>query len=184
MSEQQTPPPTVWGTFQARDALAMIDFLVAVGFEPTAVYAVPGTQQQFSTTPVADASKVSDYDSLITRHASQQALRPELVRAVIQVESGFNARAVSNKGAIGLMQLMPATARALGVDPSKPEENIEGGVRYLAELIAMFGGIELALVAYNGGPGFARRYARGDTALYGETRDYVRKVLRRLQPFR
>lgn len=80
------------------------------------------------------------------------------------------------------MQLMPATARSLGVDPAIPDQNIEGGVRYLAEQIRQFGGLELALIAYNGGPGFAQRYARGETALYGETRDYVRRVLARLRP--
>ena len=82
------------------------------------------------------------------------------------------------------MQLMPATARELGVDPFEPAQNIEGGVRYFSELLKMFGGVELALVAYNGGPGFAQRYARGETALYGETRDYVRRVLSRLQTAR
>ena len=80
-------------------------------------------------------------------------------------------------GAIGLMQLMPATARELGVDPYAPEQNIEGGIRYFSGLLQSFGGIELALVAYNGGPGYARRYARGDAVLYGETRAYVRRVL-------
>jgi soluble lytic murein transglycosylase-like protein len=124
------------------------------------------------------------FNAAIEKYASLHRVDAAIVRAVIGVESAFDPEARSPRGAIGLMQLMPATARALGVDPSKPEENIEGGVRYLAELIAMFGGVELALVAYNGGPGFARRYARGETALYGETREYVRKVLRRLQPFR
>jgi peptidoglycan DL-endopeptidase CwlO len=82
------------------------------------------------------------------------------------------------------MQLMPATARELGVDPFQPAQNIEGGVRYFSELLKMFGGVELALVAYNGGPGFAQCYARGETALYGETRDYVRRVLSRRQTAR
>jgi soluble lytic murein transglycosylase-like protein len=79
------------------------------------------------------------------------------------------------------MQLMPATARALGVDPVAPDQNIEGGVRYLSELLRMFGSVDLALVAYNAGPGLARRYARGEAALYGETREYVRRVLDRLR---
>jgi soluble lytic murein transglycosylase-like protein len=124
------------------------------------------------------------FNATIEKYASLHRVDAAIVRAVIGVESAFDPDARSPRGAIGLMQLMPATARALGVDPSKPEQNIEGGVRYLAELIEMFGGLDLALVAYNGGPGFARRYARGDTALYGETREYVRKVLRRLQPIR
>jgi soluble lytic murein transglycosylase-like protein len=82
------------------------------------------------------------------------------------------------------MQLMPMTARELGVDPFVPEQNIEGGVRYLSQLLRTFGGLELALVAYNGGPGYASRYARGQAALYGETRDYVQKVLARINALR
>ena len=81
-------------------------------------------------------------------------------------------------------QLMPMTARELGVNPHIPEQNIEGGVRYFSQLLRMFGGLELALIAYNGGPGYAQRYARGQVALYGETRDYVKKVLARLQALR
>jgi soluble lytic murein transglycosylase-like protein len=76
---------------------------------------------------------------------------------------------------------MPATARALGVNPLIVDENIDGGVRYLAEMLKMFGGVELALVAYNAGPGLAQRYARGEATLYGETRDYVKQVLARFR---
>jgi peptidoglycan DL-endopeptidase CwlO len=79
---------------------------------------------------------------------------------------------------------MPMTARELGVNPFVPEQNIEGGVRYFSQLMKMFGSVELALVAYNGGPGYAQRYARGQAALYGETRDYVRKVLSKLSIIR
>jgi soluble lytic murein transglycosylase-like protein len=117
------------------------------------------------------------FAAVIEKYATLRHVGIALVRAIIVVESAFDPGARSPAGAIGLMQLMPATARELGVDPSSPEQNIEGGVRYLAELIEMFGGIELALVAYNGGPGFARRYARGATPMYGETRAFVRKVL-------
>jgi soluble lytic murein transglycosylase-like protein len=120
------------------------------------------------------------FDAAIHRYARLHGVEASLVRAVIAVESAFEPGARSPAGAIGLMQLMPATARSLGVNPAIPDQNIEGGVRYLAELLRQFGGVELALIAYNGGPGFARRYARGETALYGETRDYVRRVLGRL----
>jgi soluble lytic murein transglycosylase-like protein len=145
--------------------------------QPTAVYAVPGTQQQFSTTPVADASKVSDYESLIAEHATRKALRPELVRAVIQVESGFNPQARSPKGAMGLMQLMPATARELGVrNAYDPAENIRGGTTYLRQLLDRYdGNEELALAAYNAGAGAVDR-SGGRVPAYRETRDYVRKV--------
>ena len=127
---------------------------------------------------------VGPFDVAIQKFARLHGVDAAVVRAVIAVESSFDPLARSRAGAIGLMQLMPATARALRVDPFIPEQNIEGGVRYLSELLEMFGGIELALVAYNGGPGFARRYARGQTALYGETRDYVKQVMARIHPQR
>ncbi|MSO30337.1 MAG: lytic transglycosylase domain-containing protein [Acidobacteria bacterium] len=121
------------------------------------------------------------FDTLIDRYANLHRVDAAIVRAIIGAESMFNRAARSTAGAIGLMQLMPATARALGVDPFVPEQNIEGGVRYFAEQLKAFGGVELALVAYNAGPGFAQRYANGKTALYGETREYVRKVMARLR---
>ncbi len=144
---------------------------------PTAVYAVPGAQQAFSTTPVAEPDRVSDYDSLIAQHASRHSLRPELVRAVIQVESGFNPRALSSKGAMGLMQLMPATAREMGVrNAYDPADNIRGGTAYLRQLLDRYdGNEELALAAYNAGAGAVDRSGRRIPA-YRETRDYVRKV--------
>jgi hypothetical protein len=145
--------------------------------QPTAVYAVPGTQQQFSTRPVVDPATASEFDALVAEHSARHALRPELVRAVIQVESGFNPRARSPKGAMGLMQLMPATARQLGVrDPYDPAENIRGGTAYLRQLLDRYdGNEELALAAYNAGAGAVDRSGKRIPA-YRETRDYVRKV--------
>jgi soluble lytic murein transglycosylase-like protein len=145
--------------------------------QPTAVYAVPGGVTQFSTRPVADASSVSSYEPLVIEHAARQSLRPELVRAVIQVESGFNPHALSPKGAMGLMQLMPATARSLGVrNAFDPAENIRGGTTYLRRLLDRYdGNEELALAAYNAGPGAVDRHGRQVPA-YRETRDYVKKV--------
>ncbi len=112
----------------------------------------------------------------VARYAGVHGINPALARAVIACESGWNQQARSRAGAIGLMQLMPGTARELGVDPYDLEQNIEGGLRYLAWLLRTFGTVEQSLVAYNAGPTFARRFTRGEVALYGETRDFVRRV--------
>ena len=119
----------------------------------------------------------SEYDVLIERHATRHRVRPELVRAVIQVESAFNPVARSNKGAVGLMQLMPRTAAEVGVeDPYDPAQNIAGGVLYLRALLDRFdGNEELALAAYNAGPGAVERYGQRIPP-YRETQAYVEKV--------
>jgi hypothetical protein len=116
----------------------------------------------------------------VVAYAAVQRVDVTLVRAVIEVESGWHQEARSKVGAIGLMQLMPGTARELGVDPYDVRQNIEGGVRYLAWLLQLFKSVERALIAYNAGPGFADRYVRGQVALYGETREFVSNVLARL----
>lgn len=120
------------------------------------------------------------FDALIERYARLHGVDTSIVRAIMETESAFNPLAVSRAGAIGLMQLMPMTAFELGVNPFVPEQNIEGGIRYFARMLKTFGSLEMALVAYNGGPGYATRFARGQAVLYGETRDYVRRVLGRL----
>ncbi len=112
----------------------------------------------------------------IDRHAIERALEPRLVRALVQVESGYNRGALSNKGAIGLMQLMPDTANDLAVrDPWDTEQNLSGGTGYLRQLIDRFGGIDLALAAYNAGPEAVVKY--GGIPPFEETRNYVRQVL-------
>jgi soluble lytic murein transglycosylase-like protein len=134
------------------------------------------TEPVLVTKPTSRAYRDS-YDDLIVEHAEARGLRPDLVRAVVQVESGYNPRAVSPKGALGLMQLMPGTAAYLGVrTPFDPAENIRGGTTYLRQLLDRYGeNEELALAAYNAGPEAVGRY--GNTVPpYRETRDYVRKV--------
>ena len=115
-------------------------------------------------------------EHLTQRFARENNLSPTLVQAVMQVESGYNPRALSSKGAMGLMQLMPATARELGVrDPWDPAQNVAGGARYLRQQLDRFGDITLALAAYNAGPTAVTRYK--GIPPYKETQRYVQKVL-------
>jgi soluble lytic murein transglycosylase len=115
---------------------------------------------------------------LIHQYAELRGIDPVLVRAMIQVESGYDPTAVSRKGAIGLMQLMPATASELRVDdPFDPESNIRGGTAYFRRLLNEFDDqLVLALAGYNAGPQAVRRY--GGVPPYRETQEYVRRVLR------
>jgi soluble lytic murein transglycosylase-like protein len=127
--------------------------------------------------PAAQVTSGSSYDPLIRQHASWQNIRAELVRAVIQVESAFNPRAVSPKGAMGLMQLMPATAARFGViDPFNPAENIRAGVHYLRTLLDKYNDNEqLALAAYNAGPRAVDKYG-SKIPPYKETQRYVQRI--------
>jgi Transglycosylase SLT domain len=115
-------------------------------------------------------------DGLIIKHASRYGLDPDLIRAVIKAESNFNPRAISPKGALGLMQLIPDTARRYGVKNSfDPEQNIAGGVNYLYDLIQMFqGNLTLAISAYNAGENLVNRIQRIPPIL--ETRNYVLRI--------
>lgn len=142
---------------------------------PTRVYEVPGAPNYVTTRPVAAAA--GRYDALITQFSLQRSLRPELVRAVIHVESGFDPRARSPKGAMGLMQLMPATAREHKVrNPYDPKANIAAGVKHLKGLIDRFdGALDMALAAYNAGEGAVKRF--GGIPPYRETRNYVSRIL-------
>lgn len=117
-----------------------------------------------------------EYAEEINGAARRYNIDPALVRAVIHAESGFKVHARSPKGAVGLMQLMPATARLLGVaNPRLPRENIHGGVKYLAELLARFkSDITLATAAYNAGPQAVQKYA--GVPPYAETQVYVQRV--------
>ena len=140
-------------------------------------YAVPEAEGVRTTRASVAIDRMQAYDDLIVEHAHLNNVRPSLVRAVVQVESGFNPRAYSPKGAMGLMQLMPATAREFGVrNAFDPEQNVRGGVAYLRQLLDRYDGNEqLALAAYNAGPGAVDKHGQAIPP-YRETRDYVTKV--------
>lgn len=116
------------------------------------------------------------YDPLIQQVATDAGIPPALVKAVIHAESAFDAQAVSKKGAMGLMQLMPGTARELGVvQPFRPDDNVRGGTRYLRRLHDRYGSWAHTLAAYNAGPTAVDRH--GGVPPYAETQQYVRRVL-------
>jgi soluble lytic murein transglycosylase-like protein len=124
-------------------------------------------------------ARASQYDAIIEKAASSNSVEANLLRAVIVVESGFNSRAVSKRGAVGLMQLMPATATRFGVsNPYDPRENVHAGARYLKFLMDRFGqDIRLALAAYNAGEEAVDRNG-GQIPPFTETMAYVPKVLK------
>jgi len=117
-----------------------------------------------------------EVDRLVQQAATDSQVDPRLVHAIIQTESDYNPNAVSNKGAMGLMQLIPATAQRFGVEnPFDPKQNIEGGVSYLRHLLDLFGGdLTLSLAAYNAGENSVLR--SGGVPDFNETKNYVRKV--------
>ena len=137
------------------------------------------TQTSFTTSPELSAAELANrgkIEEMIREVSARYRVDPALVRAVMQTESNWNSSAVSRKGALGLMQLVPGTAQQLGVNNAfDPKQNLDGGVRYLHMLLERYNGdLDRALAAYNAGPGAVDR--AGGIPQYRETRNYVQKV--------
>lgn len=126
--------------------------------------------------PLSTPASMTGLAPLVQQSAGKYGLDPDLLSAVIQAESGGNPRAVSKAGAMGLMQLMPATVNESGIsDPFDPAQNIDAGSRKLSDLLNEYGGnVDLALAAYNAGSGAVKRY--GGVPPYKETLNYIRRI--------
>jgi soluble lytic murein transglycosylase-like protein len=163
---QQVPPPNAAIMKAARSAAAEVSQYLGRDSNPSASARITAENSHASV----------DVDTAIEQAAARHNVDPNLVRAVVKVESNFNPRAVSPKGAMGLMQLMPATARQLNVtNPFDPEQNVDAGVRHLKQLLESYGGdIRLTLAAYNAGAGAVARSS--GVPHYAETQNYVRRI--------
>jgi len=161
------PPPNAAVMRAAKSAAAEVDEYLGHESSQSALARI---------TAASSTAKPGDIDSAIEQAAARHNVDPNLVWAVVKVESNFNPNAVSRKGAMGLMQLMPATARQLKVkNPFDPEQNVDAGVRHLKQLLESYGGdVKLSLAAYNAG---ATAVARSSgVPRYAETQNYVRRI--------
>jgi hypothetical protein len=162
----------------ARSAAAEVSDFVATKPQTVAGSTSTVTLENPGYTRISQGRQVrsDEIDTVIEEAASRHNVDPNLVRAIVKVESNFNPRAVSHKGAMGLMQLMPATARSLNVsNPFDPHQNVEAGVRHFRHLLNNFNGdVSLSLAAYNAGQGAVER--NGGIPPYRETRNYVRQI--------
>lgn len=179
--------PSFLQTLSLRSSQAVAASPAAIGGLDAPLFvswpSVPATAQPAAPPPawtgLSDASAVAGlpYGDVIAAAARKYGLDPALIAAVIQQESGFNPNDESSVGAKGLMQLMDDTAAGLGVtDSFDPAQNVDGGARFLRDMLDQFGGdLSLALAAYNAGPGAVQKY--GGIPPYAETQDYVPRVL-------
>jgi soluble lytic murein transglycosylase-like protein len=174
---------SLWGPTPAQQAASSADFAAQLASANTTTAptdAASATLAPASTTGAAGVTSTLPaevpYGAEITAAAQRNGLDPALLAGLIKQESGFNPNAGSSAGAQGLTQLMPGTARGLGVtDLHDPAQSIEGGARYLAQQMKTFNGdVARALAAYNAGPGAVQRY--GGVPPYAETQNYVRAV--------
>lgn len=152
------------------DTRASTQYAGSVRLQPQTIYA-PGA----GGIPQYNGKYRGQYLNMAREAARRHGIPEDLFLRLVQQESGWNPRARSHKGAMGLAQLMPATARYLRVDPNDPRDNLEGGARYLAEQYRTFGSWRLALAAYNAGPEAVKKH--NGVPPYRETRNYVRIIL-------
>jgi len=138
-------------------------------------FVTPTMWGDLSPSPLFQGTYRGPYLEIAKQAARRHGIPEHLFLRLVQQESGWRADAVSHKGAIGLAQLMPQTARMLGVNPRDPQQNLNGGARYLAAQYRQFGSWRLALAAYNAGPEAVRKH--GGVPPYKETRNYVRVIL-------
>ncbi|MGA7695571.1 MAG: lytic transglycosylase domain-containing protein [Candidatus Sulfotelmatobacter sp.] len=164
------PPPNAASMRAARSAAAEVNEYLGHESSQSATAKIVAANFR------GPAATAGDIDSAIEQAAARHNVDPNLVRAVVKVESNFNPNAVSRKGAMGLMQLMPATARQLNVkNPFDPEQNVDAGVRHLKQLLESYGGdVKLTLAAYNAGAGAVARSS--GVPHYAETQNYVRRI--------
>lgn len=174
------PVPSVGALREARSAAAEVTSYVES--QPVAKGVTPKPAAVAAKTPYAGLTAgrlvtSAEVDKAINDAAQRHGVDANLVRAVIQIESGFNPRAVSRKGALGLMQLMPTTARSLNVqNPFDPAQNVDAGVRHLKGLLQNYkGDVPLSLAAYNAGAGAVAR-SGNNIPPFAETREYVRRI--------
>ena len=167
LAAAQTPPGT--NTILPTNTLGVVA-------PPASLGPLPVSPSDAGVVPITPASAPGDYQTLIEKYAAQNGLQPDLVKAVIQTESGGNPRSVSGAGAMGLMQLMPENVKDAGItDPFDPEQNIAAGTKQLAGLLSQYhGDLDLALAGYNAGPGNVRKY--GGVPPFTETRNYIQRV--------
>ena len=123
----------------------------------------------------AHSADVNSVKATIVKHAIEMGVDPAIALSIARTESGFRHEARSSHGAVGVFQLMPSTARRMGLNPYSLNDNIKGGIMYYKKMYNMFGSVELALAAYNAGPGNVKKY--NAVPPYGETRRFVSKIM-------
>jgi soluble lytic murein transglycosylase-like protein len=166
----------------ANGGVIEVETAAIAGFEPAEIAAPANSKAGESPAILAEpAAESLNPKALIDRAAARYDLPPEFLHAVVAAESSYDASALSPKGAIGLMQLMPDTAAMYGADPNDPEQNVDAGTRYLRDLLLMYkdkdNQLSMTLAAYNAGPGNVQKY--NGVPPYRETRNYVSKILRK-----